>query len=480
LPSTRRNERLLVVDDDEDICNLLRSHFERLGFRVETACSLQQMRAQFGRFSFDAVLLDLHLGADDGLDGLPWILGQSPFTKVFILTAGATVERAVDAMKRGASGFVPKSGGPARIVTELLAVIEKSPTDLKPETPHQSNFGIVGQSAAIKRLNATISRIKDIEATVLVTGESGSGKEMVARALHHSSIRSHGRFEAVNCAAIPETLLEAELFGYKRGAFTDAKVARQGLFEICSSGTLLLDEIGEMPLALQAKLLRVLEAREVRPLGSNQSIKINTRVIAATNRDLRNEVRERRFREDLWFRIGTFQIEVPPLRARKSDIPMLVEGFVKQFNHQYGRSIRPPDASSLARLMARDWPGNVRELKNVVERAVVLCTGEQVTLEDLLLSEIDGSADTNLAGRSLRMGADARYELSLVEAKEEFEKSYLKFILEKTGGNIAEAARLAKQHRPNMYRLITKHGLDLNSFKKSGPSLDDVLESPRF
>lgn len=484
--TTAHNERLLVVDDDREILALLRGHFERQGFRVETTDSLAGMKKACAQYSFDAVLLDMMLGTEDGLDGMPWILKESPFTKVIVLTANTTVERAVEAMKRGASGFVLKSRGPAGITEELVAALERRDPAASSHSPvTDSRFGIIGTSPQIKHLVATIEKIRDIESTVLISGESGTGKELVARALHCTSKRGGHRFEALNCAAIPENLLEAELFGYKRGAFTDAKTDRQGLFEICRDGTLFLDEIGEMPMSLQAKLLRVLQEREVRPLGSAHAVKFNTRCIVATNRDLQTEVREKRFRDDLYFRLSAFRIEMPPLRTHRGDIPPLVEHFLHQCNTQYGREVRPPNAAILARLTAHDWPGNVRELQNTVERGVVLAQSDELDIADLFPSytrsdrtdgpEVGGQVSSGAQGATVATSGFAGFDLPLVEAKESFERAYLDHLLRETAGNITEAARLAGQYRPNLYRLIAKHNLDTSTYKvRPGRNSNDL------
>jgi transcriptional regulator with PAS, ATPase and Fis domain len=298
--------------------------------------------------------------------------------------------------------------------------------------------------------------MKDVDTTVLVYGESGTGKELVARALHAHSVRAKQRFEAINCAAIPENLLESELFGHKRGAFTDAKTDRKGLFEVCTDGTLFLDEIGELPLALQSKLLRALQEKVVIPLGSASSVKVNTRIVAATNRNLNWLVKEGRFRKDLYYRLSILQIETPPLRDRPEDITELTNHFIKNISEKFGRAIKAPSNELLARLSSYDWPGNVRELQNSLERAIILSEDGNLRIEDVFArSKCD-------EGES---GDDVSCIKELTVAKDEFEKRYLDKLLAATKGNVAQASRIAGRIRTDMYRLFTKYQIDPNSYK---------------
>lgn len=298
--------------------------------------------------------------------------------------------------------------------------------------------------------------MKDVDSTVLVLGESGTGKELVARALHQLSKRSSNRFEAVNCAAIPENLLEAELFGCKKGAFTDAKADRKGLFEICNDGTLFLDEIGEMPVHLQSKILRALQEKEVTPLGASKSIKIKTRVVAATNQNLDRLVREGKFRKDLFYRLSVLQIMVPPLRDRNEDIELLAAYFTDRLAKQFDKKIEPLSSELTVRLSSYEWPGNVRELYNSLERAVVLSSDGRLSTGDIF-SHLESNDDyTSIGSGEFK---------PLQEAKEDFERHYLEKLLDSTGGNVSQASKIAGRMRTDMYRLFSKHNIDPNSFK---------------
>jgi DNA-binding NtrC family response regulator len=456
--------RILIVDDDVAVCKFYESTLLNAGFVVEIANDLKRMKEAVSQYSFDAVLLDLKLGQEEGMEGLPFLLKQAPYTKVFILTSHGSIERAVDSMQRGATGFLTKGTDPEKIVAEIVRHLAAAHERTHGNTLDQDllkKIGLIGDSAAIKETIATIEKIRHVDSTVLILGESGTGKEIVARAIHNTSGRANERFEAINCGAIPETLLESELFGHKRGAFTDAKADRKGIFEVCSQGTLLLDEIGDMPLSLQTKLLRVLQERQVTPIGSSAAININTRVIAATHRDIYDEAKSKRFREDLFYRLSVVVLHIPPLRHRTDDIPTLTNYFLEQFNRRFERNVRPPSNHVLSRMMAYDWPGNVRELQNAVERAVVLSTDDNLYIEDMF-QHLNSKAPT---GNSVEGIDSMAYSLPLTEAKQLFEKSYLENLLKVSGGNISEAARISGRYRADIYRLMYRYGFDQDQFR---------------
>ncbi len=453
---------ILIVDDDASVVQYYSKVLQKSEFRVEGASNLTEMRAKLESHSFDAVLLDLNLGDEQGLDGIDMILSESPSVLVFVLTAHGTVECAVEAMRRGASGFLQKGDDPAKMVETLKSRVgvqaSRQITDL-------TELGLIGTSQALADVFATISRLKDSDSTVLVLGESGTGKEVVARAVHRTSRRVKGRFDAINCGAIPENLLESELFGHKRGAFTDAKADRKGIFELCSNGTLLLDEIGDMPLVLQTKLLRVIQEREITPVGSSTSVKINTRVIAATHRNVMSEVKEGRFREDLYYRLAVIVIRIPALRERAEDIPSLVDHFLAIYNERCRRNVKRPSPTDMARLQAYPWPGNIRELQNAIERAVVLAPGDDLKMEDVF-SPVN---DFAVVERKLKNGAthlleDEVFDRPLTEAKQTFERRYLEHLLEKTRGNVGSAAELSGRYRADVYRLLTRYGISHADF----------------
>ncbi len=460
--SSRYFGRILIVDDDPIIGRLYEATLAHAGFVVSTANDLRQMRDLVSQFSFTAVVLDLNLGEDYGMDGLPFLLKQAPFAKVFVLTSNASIERAVDAMQRGATGFLTKDLAPDKIVGEILKhLTPEKPASTAGDLAGLSSLGLTGESLAIKELIATIEKIRNVDSTVLILGESGTGKEVVARAIHNTSPRATQRFEAINCGAIPENLLESELFGHKKGSFTDAKADRKGIFEICSQGTLLLDEIGDMPISLQTKLLRVLQERHITPIGAGTSIPINTRVIAATHRDILDEAKSKRFREDLYYRLSVVVLHLPPLRHRSEDIPLLVRCFLEQFNKRFSRDVRYPTNLVMSRIMAYDWPGNVRELQNAIERAVVLATDDQLKLEHMFQH-----LQTRPMQGSSAAGVDSQvFSLPLTEAKQHFEKAYLENLLKVSGGNISEAARISGRYRADIYRLMNRYGFDQDQFR---------------
>jgi two-component system response regulator GlrR len=484
-------KRLLLVDDDPCLLELLAARLRAEGFVCESAESLAEMFELLRRSRFDGILLDVHLGDEDGTSALPALMRDCPLTRVFVMTSRGTIEAAVHAMERGAASFLVKDGDPAAFVTKLCASLrgesavaaEHSGGDRGPVsigTISAAELGLVGNSPALAKVVEMIDILRDVDSRVLITGESGTGKEVVAKALHATSHRSAKRFEAINCGAIPENLLESELFGHKRGAFTDAKTDHKGFFETCSDGTLFLDEIGEMPLPLQVKLLRVLQESRVTPVGSNQSIKVNTRVIAATNRSLEEEVRAGRFREDLYYRISVLKIQLPSLRERSEDIPLLVNHFLATYNSRFGKSVRAPSQEVMARLIAWEWPGNIRELQNAVERGVVLSRDGDLHIEHMLEGRAAGLIENALDASPTAATAAAFVDylaLPLSEAKENFEKFYLRELLKVSRGNISEAARLCGRYRADIYRLMMKYGMTREAMVAGEPAGMEFAET---
>jgi DNA-binding NtrC family response regulator len=452
--------RVLIVEDDKDMSALLKSSLEYDGFQCSESVNSSEARNLIHQFSFDAVLLDLNLGDESGLEIIPEIARTSPFTKIIVMTAFGSIDLAVDAMERGATTFITKSDDPSRITEELRKRVNANPSfeTTGEKSDINSVLGIIGKGKAMSDLLEEVDQIKDVDATVLLLGESGTGKELIARAIHHLSERNGLPFEALNCGAIPENLLESELFGYKKGSFTDAKTDRKGVFEVCSHGTLFLDEIGEMPLSLQVKLLRVLQEKEIKPIGASQSQKVETRVICATNKDLEREVKEGRFREDLYFRLSVFPIHLPALRKRKEDIQALVEFFISKFNDRYKRSVNYPSKEIMSRISTYEWPGNIRELQNSIERAVVLSKDGEIHLESMFVKN-------KMAENGKDEGSTDLDTVVYTEAKEYFERSFLKKILSATRGNISEAARISGRFRSDIYRLIEKYGIDQEEFR---------------
>jgi DNA-binding NtrC family response regulator len=441
--------RILVVDDDLEMCRLLSDVLKGEGLSVLTIDDSLEASKILKKEEFDVLITDLKMKGLKGLDLLEEVQKVSPLTPVIIITAFGTIETAIKAMKMGAYDYVTKPFQMDELVLTVKKALEnrilkKEVLRLKKEIESRYEFHrLIGKSAPMQKIYELIERIKDSSSNVLITGESGTGKELVAKALHYSGARKEGPFIAVNCAAIPETLLESELFGYKKGAFTDAKSDKKGLVSEAQEGTLFLDEITEMPLLLQAKLLRVIEGREVRPLGDTHSYPIDVRFVATSNRDFKSILQQGRFREDLYYRLKVIDIELPPLRERKEDIPLLVHHFIKKIGKEFNKEILGIGESGLRILMNYSWPGNVRELENVIQRAVTLGQHETIGEEDLPPSMMQ-ETEEDLLEKGLR----DQYTMTQLES------AYIKRVLLKVGGNKTRAAELLGLDRKTLYRKL--------------------------
>ncbi len=446
------SRNVLVVDDDHDMRTLLRDVLEDHGYKVTLAQNGQEALKNLREREYPVVLTDLRMKGIQGIELLAEIKRSFPDTNVILMTAFGSVETALEAMKQGASDYLMK---PVKN-DDLLRVTERSFREallrseinrLRREVNKEYSFNqILGKSKPMREIFELIRRVADSPTNILITGESGTGKELVAKALHYNSERKDAAFVAVNCAAIPEQLLESELFGHMRGAFTDAKVDKRGLFEEAAKGTLFLDEISELPLMLQAKLLRAIQEKEIRRLGANRPIAVDTRLIAATNLNLSEEVKAKRFREDLYYRLNVIEMRLPPLRERREDIPLLVDAFLNKFGQARGKDVKGVSETTLALLIDYSWPGNVRELENVIERAVTLSRGDKI-LPDDLPATIQGSRGDR---RVLDEAAEKMHPLH------EIEKEYIKKILEKMGGNKYQAAQVLGIDRKTLYRKLAE------------------------
>ena len=424
--------RILVVDNDADMVALLRRHLEMEGWAVTAVTGGEDAQTALGREEYAVVLTDLVMEPVDGLAVLREAQRAQPRARVVLMTAFGSLESAIDAMRQGAYDYLTK---PFKL-PELSVVVKRAVEDqrlreenrrLRAEVERRYSFdNILGRSKAMQGVFEQIRAVADTDAPVLLLGDSGSGKELVSRAIHWHSGRREGAFVAVNCAAIPETLLESELFGHERGAFTGADRKRRGLFVEAQGGTLLLDEIAEMPQSLQVKLLRALQDRVVRPVGGNEEIKVDLRLISATNRDLPAFVRQGKFREDLYYRLAVIPIRIPSLRERPEDIPLLAEHFLKRAAASMGKELEGFDEEALKWLHDHSWPGNVRELENVVERAATLAKGRVITRDDLRIEFTPGSTD----------------ELGVRPSLAEVESQYIRRILEEVRGDKRAAARI--------------------------------------
>ena len=444
--------RVLVVDDEENIRVVLRTLLKKNDYQVETAESAEEALGQLESFDPDFVLADVRMNGMTGLELCAELQARSSLATVILMSAYGSVDLAIEAMKAGAYDYISKPFKQDEVLLALTKAEERE--SLRRENralkrairKEQTFHGILGKSGAIQKVFATIDKVADYKTTVLIQGESGTGKELIARALHDGSSRKDKPFIPLNCGAIPETLLESELFGHKKGAFTDAHADKKGLFKEADRGTLFLDEIGELPLSLQVKLLRVLQEGRIRPVGATRDEEVDVRVIAATVRDLRHEVQENRFREDLYYRLNVLQINVPPLRDRRDDIPLLVEHFIERNNERLGQQIRDLDSQARKLLLSYPWPGNVRELENTIERAVVLAEGDVLTVGDLP-ERMREPADPVAA--SLSTG-----ELSIKKTARFMEETLIRRALEKTGGNRTAASKLLEiSHRALLYKI---------------------------
>ncbi len=447
-------KRVMVVDDEKGVREAMRQILEYEGIEVQTVDSGDRALAAYPEFLPHLVFLDVKMAGMDGLETLAKLREQDAQAQVVMISGHGTIQTAVEATQLGAYDFLEKPLDTDRILLTLRHALEHA--DLESENVRlratvTDRYAIVGETPAMRELTEVIRRVAPTGARVLITGENGSGKELVARAVHRASPRADHPFVEVNCAAIPSELIESELFGHMKGSFTGAFADRPGKFEQADGGTLFLDEVGDMSLAAQAKVLRALEEGRVTRIGATKSVSVNVRVIAATNKTLADEIAEGRFREDLYYRLNVVPIEVPPLRGRRDDIPLLVEKFVADLVRDSGVKAKPfaPDASR--GLQDRDWPGNVRELKNAVERLLILSPGDAVTAEDVArLSGIHADA---------AMG-DLVQSATFEEFKQNAERAFLLAKLEENGWNVSETARKLDMPRSNLYKKIEKYGLE--------------------
>lgn len=445
--------RVLIVDDDRAMCQLLIDLLRDDGYQAEVAYDGESALDKCRATRFDLTITDLMMPKMRGIELVQRLREIDSGALVLLITAFGSIESAVEAMRAGAFHYVTKPFHNDEILIQVKRALEQKNLQeelkrLRTEVQARDRFqNIIGQSPAMQRVLETVAQVSDLPANILIEGESGTGKELIARAIHSSSSRAAGPFIPINCAAIPETLLESELFGYVRGAFTDARRDRPGLFREASGGMVFLDEISEMPLTLQTKLLRVLEDKEVRPLGANQSEKVDTRVLSASNRNLDQLVRNGKFRQDLYYRLNVIRVELPALRHRSDDIPLLVKHFIDKFADGARRNVEGIREEALAALKSYDWPGNIRELEHTIERAVLLGKGTLVGLEDLPAHLVARGESAIVLAQAL----DHRLTLR------DLEREYIGKVLANTNGNKAEAARILGVDRTTLYRKLEEY-----------------------
>ncbi|NVB85454.1 MAG: sigma-54-dependent Fis family transcriptional regulator [Kofleriaceae bacterium] len=464
--------KILVADDEQNLRRVLTALLRREGHDVVQAASGLEAIDHLGQV--DVVITDLRMPGADGMEVLRTAAQKHPHVPVIMITAYGSVGQAVEAIKAGAFDYIEKpfEQDSIRVIVDK-AIGQAAANRLAPqptlyttsESEQRGRFGLVGQSVEMQAIFAVIEKVADTPSTVLITGESGTGKELVAKALHEQSSRKNQPFIKINCAAIPKTLMESELFGYEKGAFTGATSSKPGRFELADGGTLFLDEIGEIPVEMQVKLLRAIQESEFERVGGLKTIKVDVRLITATNRDLEQEIQRGNFREDLFYRLNVVPLQIPPLRKRTGDIPMLVQHIIKKFNERLKKSITGVSDEALAALEAHNWPGNIRELENVLERTILFCKGDRIERADLQLA----SAAQELASQSQPVpviddddeGGEISGSLKEVVRAEtaRVERELIVKALDETGGNVTQAARLLKISRKSLQMKMKEFGL---------------------
>ncbi len=445
-PSLNPSGRILLVDDDPGLLRLLSIRLRAEGYEVEAVESAAMALSSLARFQPDLVITDLRMDKMDGIGLLKELQTRSPGLRVVIITAHGTIPDAVSATQSGAFGFLTKPIDKDELMATVARALKVSGSV---EVDEDWASSIITRNQHMKEVLNQAKMVAATDARVLINGESGTGKELLARAIHDASPRHNKPFVAINCSAMAENLLESELFGHERGAFTGATRSHKGLFQAAEGGSLLLDEIGDMPMRLQVKLLRVLQENQVRPVGSTDALEVDVRVISATHRDLQELMREGRFREDLYYRLNVVNIKIPTLDERREDIPLLVAHFLQIIAREADqeRKVYAPEAVEM--LVTAEWPGNIRQLYNVVRQNVALSRSPVISAE--------------LVQQSL--GEHSGKLLSFSDARDEFTRNYLSQILQITMGNVSQAARLAKRNRTDFYKLLARHDLNPDSFK---------------
>ena len=464
-------KQILVVDDEANLRRVLTAQLSRDGYEVHTAPDGEAGLAVLREHHIDLVITDLRMPKMDGLELLRQALRGDPQLPVVILTAHGTVDNAVEALKTGAFDYITKPFDQAEvrtIVKKALRTRDLAETEATREEPREgagARFGIIGESEAIISIYTILERVANTPTTVLITGESGTGKELVARALHENSARKERPFIKVNCAAMPKDLMESELFGYERGAFTGAVTSKPGRFELASGGTLFLDEIAEIPVEMQVKLLRVLQESEFERVGGIKTIRVDVRLVAATNRDLKREIAAGTFREDLYYRLNVVPIALPALHERVTDIPLLGAHFVDKFNARLKKHVSGIEPDAMDRLVSYSWPGNIRELENVLERAILFCDTQRVRVIDLPVEVREGAPESPRQAVPVATGdtKDGVLTDGLKEqvkaAMSRLERELIVRALDQTGGNVTHAARLLKISRKGLQLKMKELGL---------------------
>jgi DNA-binding NtrC family response regulator len=444
--------RILVIDDEPSVTDALRLVLTELGHHVDAAKTGGEAKELLKGSPYDLVFTDLRLPDASGIDLLTLIKGDTPETEVIVMTAHGSLDITIEAIKRGAFYYIEKPFTPHQVTTLIeralqFEAIKRENRSLKSALGEGDDFGIIGRDPKMRQIHSIIRTAAPSDASVLIEGESGTGKELIAAAFHFQSPRAELPFMRINCAAIPQELIESELFGYRKGAFTGADRDKRGLIEATAGGTLLLDEIAEMPIHLQTKLLRVLQERKLRRVGDEQEISVDFRLVSSTNRDTAEMIKEGTLRKDLYFRISTIKLKSPPLRERLDDVPLLANRFLEHYAEKYKKRIREISMPTFTVLMRYDWPGNVRELESVIEHAVLFATEDKLTPECL-----PEHLHTTESG-------EFRCVIPPFFTIEEIEREAIAQTLERTGGNVKRTAEILNYHRPRLYRKMKSFGL---------------------
>jgi len=459
------NPRILVVDDEMIVCESCKRILEEEGYEVETALSGKEAFEKMKTNPFDIVITDLKMPGIDGMEVLSTFRKEYPDSIIIMITGFSTVETAVEAMKLGAFDYIPKPFTPDEVSIVVKKAIEKKSlmlenVYLRQELQEKYGFhNIVGKSKKMQEIYRIIAKVAMTDSTVLIYGQSGTGKELIARAIHFNSPRREKQFVPVDCAVLSENLLESELFGHVRGSFTGAVTTKPGLFEVADGGTVFLDEVGNISLSIQAKLLRVLQEREFTPVGGTKAKKVDIRLIAATNKDLEKMIKEETFREDLYYRLNIVPILLPPLRERQEDIPILAVHFLKKYAEEMGKTIKGITPEAMEKMIRYPWPGNVRELENVIERTVVMIDDEMVRVEHLILP---GQQEKEVLENQIPLTSEALKEIKKQmreKAVEEIERAFVLNALERHQWNVTRAAEEVGMLRPNFQALMRKYNL---------------------
>ncbi len=463
-----RKGKILIVDDDNNLLEVLKLRLQFHGYETNVAESPKEAMRKISRESFDLMVIDLMLPEMNGIDLMEQIFTKVGFQlPVIILTAYGTIKLAVEAIQKGAYSFLTKPFEHHDLILHIEKALEKTRLSSQIEnlqkilSERASQLNLIGKSEAFRRVLREAMGVANTDSTVLLTGETGTGKELIAQTIHNLSDRFKMPFVAINCGAIPETLLESELFGHAKGAFTGAHRKKEGLFARANGGTIFLDEIGEAPQSVQVKLLRAIETKEVIPLGTTIPRKVDVRVIAATNKDLIKEVEKGNFRKDLYFRINVIPIHLPPLRERVEDIPLLVQHFLTKFQSDGTDGLKGILPSTMSYMLEHDWPGNIRELENRVERALIFSKGSAIAPADMFPEKFETSVPDDEISDDLDIITDYS------TAKASFEKRYIISLMHKCKGNISQVARIAGRHRPEIYKMIKKYKINPRDFKSS-------------